>query len=125
MPRSTQVPINGDSNTCGSKPIMEAIANVVAEFVLWVRYQMMENCTNWLPNRDNACPVHNVKYRTAHLLFEFSILISRRIFSTAKLRDDTGTKKSRQPSAVGLTLREKTVVHSRLLKKRARIGCLE
>ena len=46
LPRSTQVPMNGESNTCGSNPIMEAMASVVAEFVVLVRYQMMANCTS-------------------------------------------------------------------------------
>ena len=34
LPRSTQVPMNGERSTCGSNPIIEAMARVVAEFVV-------------------------------------------------------------------------------------------
>jgi hypothetical protein len=39
---------------------MEAIASAVADFVACDRYQMMANCTNWLPSRENACPAQSV-----------------------------------------------------------------
>src|SRR5512145_2625942 len=50
------------------------MARAVADWVFCVRYQMMANCTSWLPSRESACPVQRVKKRAAQCEFIFFML---------------------------------------------------
>jgi hypothetical protein len=45
----------------GSIEAKVAVARTVADRVEWVNHQIRANCTNWLPRREKACPVHITK----------------------------------------------------------------
>ena len=66
--RSTSVPTNGPSTTCGTSPNSEAIASTVPEPLVLVSHQISANCTSWLPSSDSACPPQMVKNFGAQVL---------------------------------------------------------
>ena len=59
------MPVPRPSTICGNSPAIVAIARMVAEPVCRARYQTSANCTNELPNNENACPLQIVKKRAA------------------------------------------------------------
>jgi hypothetical protein len=52
--------------TLGNHSIMAAIARTLALPVVSVIYQMSAKPTNWLPNREKACPLQMVKNLAFH-----------------------------------------------------------
>ena len=52
--RSTSAPKKGPSRTCGSNPIIAAVARMVADPVVLVSHQMIANWTAKLPARETA-----------------------------------------------------------------------
>jgi len=59
--RSTSAPATGPRIIWGSMAIKVAVASTVADPVVLVSHQTSANCTNWLPNNENTCPVQMVK----------------------------------------------------------------
>jgi hypothetical protein len=52
---------------------MDAVAKMVADPVVSVRYHIRANWTNWLPNSDTACPIHIVKNGRFQLGFSSAV----------------------------------------------------